>query len=327
MSSGHGGGRRQVHEEHEEHVNHERWLVSYADMITLLMVLFIVLYAMSQVDQQKFAALKVGLKAGFGAPVSMMHGGDGMLDPGGAIAPDAINIAGVAAGDTGTKGTVDPQAVAQLAKATEQAEVAREVENLKRAQEALQEALRKAGMADGATFSFDERGLIVTIATDEVLFRSGSADLLPGGRKILDALGPELRSLPNRLSVDGHTNNLPINTAEFPSNWELSGDRASGVLRYLSSRHRIPVSRMSATGFADTRPLLPAKNPKSVSVNRRVEVVVLARVDDALGRAVAELGNAKDGAAAGSTGTAGAGGTSGTTATGTTTTGTAAAGH
>ena len=296
---GHGGGgkRRGGHdEEHEEHENHERWLVSYADMMTLLMVLFIVMFAISQVDQKKFAALKTGLAAGFGAPVAILMGGDAMLDPGGAVAPDSVNLSGSAGGKAPNANTqplpqVDPEAVARLAKATEQAQVAKEVKNLKEAEAELKEALKKAGLKDAAKFRFDERGLIVTIATDKVLFDSGGADLLPAGRSILDTIGPTLRDLPNRLSVDGHTNSLPISTARFPSNWELSTDRATGVLRYLSRAEGIPMSRMYATGFADTRPLVKGDSARARVVNRRVEIVVLARIDNSAGRAVAELGN------------------------------------
>jgi chemotaxis protein MotB len=300
MSDGHGGGggkkRRGHEEEHEEHENHERWLVSYADMMTLLMVLFIVMFAISQVDQKKFMALKTGLSSGFGAPVSFLNGADQMLDPGGAVTPDSPNLAGAAGAKTRSATMdatqqVNPEAVAQLVTKTNQAQVAKEVENLKKAQERIAKALQKAGMAKNAAFRFDERGLVITIATDKVLFQSGSADLQLQGRRILDAIAPTLLRLPNRISVDGHTNSIPISSAQFPSNWELSGDRASGVLRYLMRVHRLPPDRMSATGFADTHPLLPSSDPRSVEVNRRVEIVVVARVDDSAGRAVAALGN------------------------------------
>jgi len=102
--SGDGGhSRRRGHEEeHEEHENHERWLVSYADMMTLLMVLFIVMFAVSQIDEQKFNAVKVGLAAGFGAPIAMLQGADHLLDPGGSVAPDSVNLSGSASGDTRT---------------------------------------------------------------------------------------------------------------------------------------------------------------------------------------------------------------------------------
>ncbi len=135
---------------------------------------------------------------------------------------------------------------------------------------------------------------MVTIVTDNVLFVSGGAQLQSQGQRILKAVGPTLRGLPNQLSVDGHTNSIPINTAQFYSNWELSSARATGVLRYLNSVDKIPNRRMSATGFADTRPRLPASDPKALTVNRRVEIVVLARVDDSAGRAIEELGNSAE---------------------------------
>jgi chemotaxis protein MotB len=190
--------------------------------------------------------------------------------------------------------------VGQLVTATEQAQLRQEVNNLKAARKALQAALARAGVPNGATFRFDERGLVVTIATDKVLFDSGSAKLLPQGRRILDALEPTLAGLPNQLSIDGHTNWLPIATAQFPSNWELSTDRATGVLRYLARPGGIPADRMSAAGYADTRPLLPRTNRRAVTVDRRVEIVVLASRDDAQGRAIAALGNADGSTTSGS---------------------------
>jgi len=302
---GHGGGghkKRGHEEEHEEHENHERWLVSYADMMTLLMVLFIVMFAISQVDQKKFMALKTGLSVGFGAPTSFVTGGDHLLDVGGAVAPDSVNLAGTPGGPSKSN-QINPNAtpgaqsatlptesqLAALANATAKASVAQEAKNLQQAQKDLQKALVKAGFPKGATFRFDERGLVVTIATDKVLFASGSATLLPAGRRILDALTPTLVKLPNNLSIDGHTNAIPISSPQFPTNWELAADRATGVLRYLT--HAIPATRMSASSFGDTRPLKPASDPTAVTVNRRVEIVVLANIDNGAGRALAAIGN------------------------------------
>lgn len=294
--SGGGGKRRGHEEEHEEHENHERWLVSYADMMTLMMVLFIVLFAISQVDSRKFAALKNGLSTGFGAPVEILTGGDQLLDPGGGVAPDDPNLAGANGNQSSEQAQnqvteVSPEKVAELAKETEQEQVKGEVNNLKKAQKDLKEALRKAGLKNGANFRFNERGLVVTIATDNVLFENASATLMPRGEKILRALGPTLRALPNHLSVDGHTNNIPIRTAQFANNWDLSGKRASNVLVFLHNQDKIPYRRMTFTGFADTQPRLPASDPRSVTVNRRVEIIVEARVDDSAGRAVEDLGN------------------------------------
>ncbi|GLY27006.1 flagellar motor protein MotB [Kineosporia sp. NBRC 101731] len=303
--SGGGGKRRGHEEEHEEHENHERWLVSYADMMTLLMVLFIVLFAISQVDEKRFAELKAGLANGFGAPPQILEGGTSLLDAGGAVAPDDPNLSGSSgnqktdgtSGKSGNLGNIDPQKVAELARATQEAQVKGEVKNLKKARDDLKRALQKAGLKNGATFRFNERGLVVTIATDNVLFKSGSDQIQPRGERILIALGPTLRALPNQLSIDGHTNSIPIRTAKFGSNWELSGYRASNVLRYMHNRDKIPFGRMTFTGYADTQPRLPASDPRSVVVNRRVEIIVLARVDDSAGQAVEDLGNASSSSA------------------------------
>ena len=299
-----GHGRRGHDEEPEEHENHERWLVSYADMMTLLMVLFIVMFAISSVNQGKFDQLKQGLKNGFGSPQTMLAGGGDILDSGGGVAPDVPQVPAVADGGSGgvsenSRKAMSTEQVARLATATQQAQVRQEVENLKKAEAALRAALTKAGIPKGATFRFDERGLVVTIVTDDVLFASGSAELSPRGRRILDVIEPTLADLPNRITVDGHTNSLPIATDRFPSNWELSADRATGVLRYLARPGGLPVARLSAAGYADTRPLRPPSDPRALRVNRRVEVVVLARVDNSLGRAVERLGNTPAGGSRG----------------------------
>jgi chemotaxis protein MotB len=309
-TGGHGqgspGARRRAgggHEdESEAHENEERWLLTYADMITLLMVLFIVMFAMGQVDQHKFMELKTGLAAGFGAPITMLRGGGGMLDVGGSIAPESVNLAGQAGGRGASKANevINPAAVAQLVDATEQAEVKVEVKKLQEAKKALQAALRAAGLRNGATFRFDERGLVVTIATDKVLFENGSAVLRPEGERILDALAPVLRRLPNRLSIDGHTNSLPIHTAQYADNWDLSVARATGVLRYLARARGLPAGRMSATGYADTHPVLPGRSAQAMVANRRVEIVIMAAVDNAAGRAIAAIGAGSAGRSSGS---------------------------
>jgi chemotaxis protein MotB len=287
-----GTKRRRVQEEEpEEHVNHERWMVSYSDMMTLLMVLFIVMFAISQVDVQKFEALRVGLATGFGAPLGAQDGAEGMLESGSQIGKEPPPLGAGHEGGNG-EAKVNPDKVAELANATSKAQVKVEVENLRKAKQQLQKALVRSGKANGATFRFNEQGLVVTIATDKVLFDSGRAVLLPGGRKILTALAPTLRALPNRLSVDGHTDPHPISTVAFPSNWELSTARATGVLRYLHAVHRIPFARMVATGYADTRPLRTGRSARDDTANRRVEIIVVARVDNSLGRAVESLGNA-----------------------------------
>lgn len=285
MSGGHGGrGRRsRKHPPHEEHENHERWLVSYADMMTLLMVLFIVLFAMSQVDASKFVKLKSGLAAGFGAESVALQGRGTQLQD---TDPDSQPF------DPGAKvGTpVDPaQAAAtdeELQKAVAAADRARqsrmaqhaddEAENLKEIQRQLTADLQAKGLANNVRFAIDERGLVVTIVTSAVIFAGDSAELQAGGRGILDSIGPSVAALPNKIQVDGHTNQLPVQTRNYPSGWELSSARASTVVRYLIDTFRIPSIRMSAAGYADTRPLLDPSDPNAPTQNRRVEVVIMS---------------------------------------------------
>jgi chemotaxis protein MotB len=285
MSSGGGGAKKKKggHEEHEEHVNHERWLVSYADMLTLLFVLFVVLFSMSSVDQKKFAELAAGLSEGFGAPTAALSGSAANLD-GTTSQPVSINPAAKPDdGSTGTGGmTKEQQEAVQRAvlaagrvKASKNAEAAmKEVANLKEIEKRITEALVKAKLQDQVRFTIDRRGLVVTIITNEVTFEGNRADLKAGGATILDSVAPALVKLPNNIEVDGHTNQLKATTTFYPSGWELSAARASTVVRHLTG-HGLAKNRMSAVGFSDTKPLIDPKDPRSVQMNRRVDVVVL----------------------------------------------------
>ncbi len=116
---------------------------------------------------------------------------------------------------------------------------------------------------------------MVTVVTSEVVFAGDRADLLGPGQKILNAITPSLLPLPNNIEVDGNTNQLPVPTVNYPSAWELSTARASAVVRYMIS-HGMSENRMSAVGFAGTHPLVPPNDPRSVTMNRRVDIVVLS---------------------------------------------------
>ncbi|GGK96408.1 chemotaxis protein MotB [Planomonospora parontospora subsp. parontospora] len=275
----HGGG----HEE-EAHAD-ERWLVTYGDMLTVLMALFIVLFAMSQVDQNKFNALKSSLSMAFGqpavtftAPGSAVTGDAG----GGQSAPmEFSSVLGKGADGEAEKKARDALAALDRARASARAKNASaEVEKFERIKKKIQEALRKQNAADSVQFRIDERGLVVTVVTSSVVFGNNSAELLRDGRKIIDSVAPALRAEKNSVEVDGHTNWLPVSSGPYPSNWELSTARASTVVRRLVSRG-IPAKRLNASGYADQRPLYPDTDPRSVSLNRRVEVVVLSDLDAA----------------------------------------------
>jgi chemotaxis protein MotB len=268
--------RSKLHEEHEEHVNHERWLITYADMITLLMVLFIVLYSISQVDLAKFRRLKEGVAGGFGGPAAAgaLSGGAGPLEGGGGVFD---------AGLEGTEAVTSAQAAqAALADAQARAAGARQQRSvLQGAQQEIQRSLDKEGLGDTVKFRLESRGLVVTIVSDKVLFEPGQAELRVEGREVVDNLAAAIGRLPNKLSVEGHTDNVPI-SGRYASNWELSTARATTVLRELIEQHGIAPARLSAAGYADERPVAGNDTPDGRGANRRVELVVLADVAAAL---------------------------------------------
>jgi chemotaxis protein MotB len=277
VSAGHGRRRGKKHEE-EEHENHERWLVSYADMMTLLLVLFVVLYAMSQVDQQKFAALAKGLAASFGGPISVQTS----ATPEGSVLdglPGAVDIASAIPPDpTVSEAQVDAAAAAAAAERAENvaAEAAAAYDELAAARDAIDAALKAAGYDGAAQFEIDDRGLVVHIVADQVLFDAEEAVLRPEGGAILSAVAPTLLALPNELAVEGHANHLPVSRGgAWPSNWELSAYRATTVVRYLAG-DGVPEARMSADAYGSTRPLVPVTDRDAVTVNRRVDIVVLS---------------------------------------------------
>src|SRR6201995_1148455 len=283
MSSG--KRKRGGHEEHEEHVKHERWLVSYADMLTLLFVLFVVLFSMSDINKKKFAELAAGLEEGFGSQSAAFTSRGGTLDGSGNNTAIMQIDPGANPGD-GTSGSQglneqNQQAVQAALKAQSRASAekdgaaaAKEAENMKKVENKISDALAKEGLLKSAEFTIDRRGLVITVVTNEVVFDGNRADLQPGGMKILNAIAPTLSKLPNNIEVDGNTNQLKAQTTYYPSGWELSAARASTTVRYLVGHGRAK-SRMSAVGFSDTKPLIAPSDPRSITMNRRVDVVVL----------------------------------------------------
>jgi chemotaxis protein MotB len=278
MSAGGHGRRRAKKHEEEEHENHERWLVSYADMVTLLMCLFIVLYAISQVDKAKFAALASGLSESFGAPISALQSstdGSSVLDS----LPSPADIeAGIASGAQTSQSEVDAAAAKAAAQHAQQieAEAQSAYDQLAAIRDQIDAALTAAGYPGAAEYEIDERGLVVHVVSDGVLYDAESASLRADGVRVLNAITPELAVLPNQIRIEGHTNSIPVTPGgPYPSNWKLSTDRATTVVRYLISQG-MPAGRLSATGYADTQPLVPNSDPTAVSVNRRVDIVVLS---------------------------------------------------
>jgi chemotaxis protein MotB len=271
MSKSRGHHRHEEHEEHEEHVNHEAWVIPYADMLTLLMALFLVLFAVGRTDIEKFKKLAESFHKEFG------NGGSAEI----------ISVGTGSTGDTpleGGQGVLDNVEVVptegQIEEAIELAEVTAaqtEVEHLGEVRDVIQAAADAQGAGDRIAFRFEGRGLVLTILDASVLFEAAQATLQPDGIGILDLVLPSLRDLPNDIAIEGHTDSRPISTSRYPSNWELSTARATSVLRYMLLQGFDP-NRISAAGYADTRPVADNATSEGQAANRRVEIVVLSDI-------------------------------------------------
>lgn len=268
--------KQKKHEE-EEHENHERWLVSYADMVTLLMCVFIVLFAMATVDARKLAALKESFSGTPDPSAHILQGSESVMD-GGALQQLDTNSSGAEVKlDTPKSVETNSAASKALKNQTETAKAKqKEQDNLEQAKQEIQAALEQKGMGNLVQFQRNEKGLIVTIVTDKVVFDSGKAEIKGDGKSILDALAPSLQHLPNPVTVEGHTDNVPIASAQYPTNWELSTARATSVLRYIVEGDHFPSDRISAAGYADTHPIVPNDTADNRAKNRRVEILVRA---------------------------------------------------
>lgn len=283
-ATAHRGRSRRGGDHDEEHVNHERWLVSYSDMITVLMALFIVLFAISQVDQDKYVALRDSLAAGFQdgtvAP-SVLEGSAGTMD-GTSVVPDttpASGTAGMVSADNGlgmqaaepvsqpvSSTTVDPEVLAAAEK---------EAAHLEQLQATIAANLAANGLDGTVRFRIDERGLVLGLVADDVFFAAASAEMTQTARRVLDVAGPSLVGLGEQISVEGHANVIPV-AGRYATNWELSADRATQVLRHLVEADGMPGHRIMAIGFGDTRPLVADASPEALVQNRRVDLVVLS---------------------------------------------------
>jgi chemotaxis protein MotB len=307
--------RKRHGEGHEEEgPSAERWLLTYADMITLLMVLFIVLFALGQTDIRKFNAFKDSFHWISSSQNETPPGGPGVLSQPSAIAlteqnPFAQLTAANANSSTGEQ-TIGQMASGRQAKgqdhagnqsqgATKSAQQAQgathagqqsqanaelakllrgpnESKDLAEAEAAIEKALAKLGLANDVTFTRNARGLVVSILTDKILFPTDSAQLQPEGVRIVTAMAPVLAVLPNQIDIEGDTDDVPIHGGPYQNNWALSAMRAVAVVDDLIDYHGIDPGRLQATGNGDTRPLVANNTSQHRSENRRVEIVIFS---------------------------------------------------
>ncbi|SFF05100.1 flagellar motor protein MotS [Alteribacillus iranensis] len=224
--------------------NNQKWMVTFSDMILLILVFFVMLFSMSVIDAKKFQAIADSFqnKDMFDSLPSIIE-----LDN---MAEDRSNYdtSGSRDGD-GNDGDLDA-----LLKD-------------------VQSYLTDHELNEQITATRDERG-VVLVLQEQLLFETGKADILKEARPFLNKVGKLLGTLPNTVKVEGHTDNRPISTYRYPSNWELSGARAGSVIRYLTEQYSLDPERFIATGYGETRPVAPNDSVENLRKNRRVVIVI-----------------------------------------------------
>jgi chemotaxis protein MotB len=234
----------------EESADASAWLTTYGDAVTLLLAFFVMLFAMSSTDAAKFERMAESMRMAF-------TGGTGILpdntvlvgEDGAAPTPPASDILPPMA---------PPAAAPDLAN-----QLADEIHAV----------FERQGLLDIAEVAVVPDGVTVRVRTDDVLFATGSAQVQPIARRVLTALAPSLRDIPNDIRVEGHTDDVPISRRDY-TNWNLSADRAVAVLTLLATDHGIQPTRLSAVGYGEHAPLVPNDGPEARAVNRRVEIII-----------------------------------------------------
>jgi chemotaxis protein MotB len=263
---------------HEEHVNAEAWAIPYGDLVTLLFALFTVMYAMSSVNEGKFRVLSDSMIAAFnGAPKSMRPVNIGEKEPGkggdkqlSGITPTVfIQI-------KADKSTPDGSLTPRDPTKTESAKSADLPGALIRMQRQVQDAMQSLIDAKLVTVRRENMWLEIEINAD-ILFPSGAGEFAPAAEPVLDKLAEVLKPFPNPIRVEGHTDDRPIKTAAFPSNWELSAARAASVVHQFT-RQGIDPLRLEIVGFGEFHPRQPNDTSEGRNANRRVVVLVLEEV-------------------------------------------------
>lgn len=230
------------------------WLMTYSDMVTLCLAFFVLLYSFSTLDVTKWKTVVFSLQGALGP----IDGGSGILD--GSPQIEGEN-------NDKNEDNINQESVKEFLKYQE------ETKELEKLQSELKEYLSTIGMDANIAVEMEERGLVLRFQ-DSVLFEKSKADLLPQSINIMREISGILENTSNPIRIEGHTDDLPINTVKFPSNWELSTSRATNVLRFLINEG-LSGDRLSAVGYGEYHPLIKNENEESRKKNRRVDIVLI----------------------------------------------------
>ena len=282
-------GRRH---KHEEHANHEAWAIPYGDLITLLLAFFVVMYAMSSVNEGKYRVLSDSLVAAFqGAPKTMepIQVGEKQLGPGAEL---AISITRQPMIETEPRRAIAPIAPIAMSQTTMPSDPAAQSEELAGVANEVEQSMSDLIDRELVTVRRHGNWVEVEIKTD-ILFPSGVATLSPAAEQVLQQLAETLKPFPNAIRVEGHTDNRPISTSAFPSNWELSAARAASVV-HLFTRAGMDPARLAVIGLGENRPAQSNATPQGRNANRRVLLVILSGSNRPEGDYAGERGQEED---------------------------------
>jgi chemotaxis protein MotB len=240
--------------------NRDRWLITYADLITLLLIFFVVMYAMSKVDVARFMTLAQSLAMALhNSETTPAANVMGTLGPSRPMLPE--------------NNQTSPANLAQPAQGTPYpAQTARD-RQLDELYEKVKAYIKQHHLENNVTVADEPRGVRITFR-DVVLFDTGKADIKPQAQRLLEGLVPFFQEVPEAIVIEGYTDNQPIHTSQFPSNWELSAARAIGVVHFLAD-HGVAPQRLSGVGYGEYHPVAPNDTPAHRQMNRRVNIVIL----------------------------------------------------
>ncbi|MFR9711348.1 flagellar motor protein MotB [Paenibacillus sp. MB22_1] len=254
--------KNKKHQDHEEHAD-ESWLLPYSDLMTLMLALFIVLYGMSTVDAMKFQEMSEAFK-------SVLTGGTSVLDQNAMISNNKTSLS-----------EIETPKSTQDSLMTKKNELKRqEQQNLEALKKQLDTYIKENGLTDDLETKLNQSQLMITIS-DKALFASGEAVVKPEARQLAKAISNMLQQFPDyEVIVSGHTDNVPISTYEFPSNWDLSSVRALNFMKILLLNTNLDPKKFSAIGYGEYHPVASNDTAAGRAQNRRVEVSIIRKYVD-----------------------------------------------
>lgn len=264
--------RKKKQNKHGEEEGGEAWLLPYSDLMTLLLAVFIVLFAVSKIDQTKAEEISNSFKG-------MMTSSEGILSDGNSIKPNIIGNIGGNSGQTGNtaenKGDAGQEGGSVSEKELEQFYGKAELKSMQDMKGKVDEVFAVAETADTISTTIDLRGLVISL-NNAIIFDSGSAVIKKEYEEPLIEIGNLINKVDNHIRVEGHTDNRPIVTAAYPSNWELSAARASSVVRLFISRCNTSPQKLVAVGYGEYKPVADNATEEGRKKNRRIDIIILS---------------------------------------------------